>query len=381
LTLPFLIVYLHEVRGFGLGTGGLVLATVAAASLIGNPVSGVLCDRIGARESEVVGLLAAAAGSVLLAGVHRPWQAFGAAAVIGLGVSTVWPAQDALLAELVGADQRSSVFSVRFLTMNAGLGAGALLAATVVDVHRPATFSVLYVLDGLSFAAFVPLLLVVVPRRPARPDRPDGSPAGYRVVLADRRMVGVVALTAGVVTLSYGQFHSGFPAWATRPGGIAPRALSLAFAANTLTVVAAQLPVLAVLRGRRRTSCVAVACGGFGLTWLVTLGAGQLGAGIAAAVGFGLAMVLFGISETALSPTLPALVNDLATDELRGRYNGVSTLAWTTGFLVGPALAGTALSSPLAGGWFVVLAALAGAAAVAAVMLGRRLPATVNIVS
>jgi len=30
---------------------------------------------------------------------------------------------------------------------------------------------------GLSFAAFVPLLLVVVPRHPARPDRPDGSPS------------------------------------------------------------------------------------------------------------------------------------------------------------------------------------------------------------
>jgi len=383
LTLPFLVVYLHEVRGFGLRTGGLILATVAAASLAGNPISGILCDRIGARVTVVLGLVAAAAGSVLLAGVQHPWQAFIATAILGFGVSTVWPAQDALLAELVRPDQRSSVFSVRFLTMNAGLGLGALLAAAVVDVHRPGTFSALYLLDGVSFLVFVPLLLSVVPaRRPPRPDRTGGQTAagGYREVLRDRRMLGVVALTAVVVTLSYGQFHSAFPAWATRPGGIAPRALSLAFAANTITVVTAQLPVSRVLRGRRRTNCVAVACGGFAATWLITLAAGGLGGGIAAAMAFGLAMVLFGISETALTPTLPALVNDLASDDLRGRYNGLSTLAWTTGFLVGPALAGTALSSALAGDWFVVLAALAGSGALGAVTLGRRLPASVNVV-
>jgi len=382
LTLPFLIVYLHQVRGFGLATAGLVLAAVAAASLVGNPASGVLCDKVGARLTVVAGLVVAATGSVLLAGVFRPWQAFGAAVTVGLGVATVWPAQDALLAELVAPEQRSSVFSVRHLTMNAGLGVGALLAAAVVDVHRPGTFRALYVADGLSFLAFAPLVLFVVPRRLPRPAPAEGSgPGGYREVLADRAMLGVLALSAVVVTLSYGQFHSAFPAWATRPGGIAPRALSLAFATNTLTVVAVQLPVLRQLRGRRRTGGVAVACAGFATTWLVTLAAGSLGGGIGAAVGLAGAMVLFGVSEAALSPTLPALVNDLATDELRGRYNGASTLAWTTGFLIGPALAGSALSSPLGGGWFLVLVAIAGCAALGAITLGRRLPAAVNIVS
>lgn len=383
LTLPFLIVYLRQVRGLALPTAGLVLATVAAASLVGNPSAGVLCDRIGARLTVVAGLVTAAAGSLAFAGVHAPWQAFAAAALVGLGVSTVWPAQDALLAELVEPEQRSSVFSVRHLTMNAGLGAGALLAALVVDVHHPATFSALYVLDGLSFAAFAPVVLAVVPRRQPRVASPDGLVVrgGYRQVLADRCMLGVLVLSAVVVTLSYGQFHSAFPAWATRPGGIAPRALSLAFAANTLTVVVVQIPVLRILRGHRRTTGVAVACAGFAATWVVTLAAGRLGSGIAAAAGLAGAMVLFGVSEAALSPTLPAVVNDLAPDELRGRYNGASTLAWTTGFLVGPALAGSALASPLGGGWFVVLAGLAGAGAVGALALGRRLPPTVNVVT
>jgi MFS family permease len=383
LTLPFLIVYLHEVRGFGLATSGLILAAVAAASLIGNPLAGVLCDGIGSRSTVVIGLVLAAAGSVALAGVQRPWQGFAAAAVVGLGVSIVWPAQDALLAELVEPARRSSVFSVRHMTMNAGLGAGALLAAVVVDVHNAGTFTALYVLDGVSFLVFVPILLAVVPPRTAPAAAPSGlvAASGYREVLADRGMVGVLALSAVAVTLSYGQFHSAFPAWATGSGGIAPSALSLAFAANTLTVVLVQLPVLRALRGRRRTTGAAVACSGFAATWIVTLIVGGFGGGVAAAVGFAAAMVLFGVSEAALAPTLPALVNDLATDELRGRYNGASTLAWTTGFLVGPALAGIALSSPLGGGWFVALAVIAAATALGAIALGRRLPDSVDIVT
>ena len=53
----------------------------------------------------------------------------------------------------------------------------------------------------------------------------------------------------------------------------------------------------------------------------------------------------------------------------------------TTGFLIGPALAGTALSGPLGGGWFVVLVGLAGAGALAAGALGRRLPVDMNVVN
>lgn len=214
LTLPFLIVYLHDIRGFGLATSGFVLATVAGASVVGNPTAGVLCDRIGARWTAVSGLLVAGVGSIALAGVHASWQAFAAAATVGLGVSIVWPAQDSLLAELVEASQRSSVFSVRHLTMNAGLGAGALLAAVVVDTTHPTTFTALYVLDGLSFIAFAPLLLAVVPRRtPCAAQTTVIAARGYRDVLADRALRGVLALTALVVTLSYGQFHSAFPAW------------------------------------------------------------------------------------------------------------------------------------------------------------------------
>src|SRR5688572_8976660 len=76
LTLPFFLVYLHQVRGIELGVAGLILSTVAVAGLLGNPAGGWLADRIGARRTVIAGLVLAAGGAAALAFVHASWQGF-----------------------------------------------------------------------------------------------------------------------------------------------------------------------------------------------------------------------------------------------------------------------------------------------------------------
>jgi len=51
LAFPFVVIYLHNVLGFSLGTSGLVLATTGAASLLAGPVVGVVIDRFGGRAT------------------------------------------------------------------------------------------------------------------------------------------------------------------------------------------------------------------------------------------------------------------------------------------------------------------------------------------
>src|SRR4051812_40197832 len=113
LTLPFFIVYLARVRGIDLGAAGLILSAIAVAGLLCNPVGGGLADRIGARRAVIVGLLLAAVGTAGMVLVHQAWQGFVVAALYGLGMSVLWPAQDALLATAVNAGQRPQVFALR----------------------------------------------------------------------------------------------------------------------------------------------------------------------------------------------------------------------------------------------------------------------------
>ena len=378
LTLPFLLVYLHQVRGLELEAAALAVSTLAVAGLVGNPLGGWLADRLGPRNAIVAGLVIAATGAFAVAAVREPWHAFAAAAVVGLGAAIVWPAQDALLATVVRPEQRSSAFAVHHALLNLGFGVGGLVAAALVQESSPETFELVYVLDGVSFLAFVPILLLTPALRGKR--EPATQTAGFRQVLRDRLFLRVWALTALLVAVGYAQYHAAFPAYATRPGGLPLDHLGVALAVNTFVVAAVQLFTLRAMRGRRRTRGLALVAVAFSLAWVVTLAAGQLGGGATALVVFSLAMALLALGETLVPPTLPPLVNELATEELRGRYNGVSTLAWTTGFIVGPAVAGLVLAVGEPEALFLGLSACCAVVAVGALRLERRLPASVNLV-
>jgi MFS family permease len=331
-------------------------------------VGGSLSDRIGPRRSLAAGLVTSSAGATWFAFVAAPWEAFAAAAVIGLGASIVWPSQDALLATLVSEAQRSSVFSVRHGTLNLGLGVGAVVAAAIVDLSSTTSFETLYVVDAATFLLFLPLL-ALLPRTEG-PVHESDTGVGYRVVLRDRAFLRLWVLTALLVAAGYAQFHASFPVYATGTGGISPKALAVAFAVNTFAVAAVQLPALHLLRGRRRTTAVAVAAGGFGVAWAVTIAAAH-GGGL---VGFALALGIFAVAETMLSPALSPIVNDLAPEQLRGRYNGVFVLAWTTGFTLGPALAGEGLKVGDGTPFFAGLVILCSLGSALALRLRRSLP-------
>jgi MFS family permease len=95
-------------------------------------------------------------------------------------------------------------------------------------------------------------------------------------------------------------------------------------------------------------------------------------------VAFAAAMVVFAFGETMLSPALSPMVNDLAPDRLRGRYNGLFTLAWTTGFMVGPAVAGVVLGTGAPGLLFLGLIGGCGLVALGALRLERHLTPAAN---
>src|SRR5262249_45292762 len=183
------------------------------------------------------------------------------------------------------------------------------------------------------------------PSQPPASGPPAAGPprAGFRQVLADRAFLRVWALTAVLVTISFGQSQASFTGYATRPGGISPPGLALAFAANTLTVVTAQLLILRKLADRQRTTAAALAAAAWAVSWAMVITGGHLGSAAAGEIAFAAAMVIFALGECLLSPTLPAIINDLAPPECAGRYNGLGALAFTTGFLLRPAIRGAAL--------------------------------------
>lgn len=151
LTLPFTLILLHEVRGIALPTVGLLLAVPGAAGIIAVPVSGALVDRLGPRIVLRGALVLQALGSALLCVADSPLTALPAVLALGVGLGPTFGAQSALLSSLLPDPKaQGRAFAVQFTALNAAIGLGGLVAAAIVDVHRPATFVVLYAVNAVT---------------------------------------------------------------------------------------------------------------------------------------------------------------------------------------------------------------------------------------
>lgn len=382
LVMPFLIVYLHRVRGIDLATGGAALSMLAFAGLVGGPVSGVLVDRLGARNAWVFALVVEALGAALIIFIREPWQAFVALAVFGFGIAVSWPALFSAFNSVVSPAQRPTMFAAHYALLNAGFGIGGIIGGLVVRIDAPRTFELVFALDALSFlvlAVFLMTLREVGLRY--RSEDPEESPGSYRAVLRDRVFLRVWLLAVVLIIVGYSQLTSSFPAYATGEGGISTRALGFVFATNTFVIVVAQLVVLRALAGILRTRALVLLSGLWAACWLATLGGGQLEGGGLAGVVFAFALALFALGETIVAATVAPIVNDLASDALRGRYNGLYSLSWSVGSVIGPAAAGFMLDRDLASPLFVALIVGCAVAALLASWLENDLPIEANVIT
>ena len=389
LSTAFLIIYLHDVQGMNLAVAGSILAMSSAAGLLAFPM-GAFVDRFGGGWLAILCLLLGAVGTAGFVFVHGPLVAFGAAFLVGFGMGGYLNSVAPIFASAVPADQRGAVFGVNYALRNVGLGFGVLIGGLVLNVHAPQTFLLVFYGSAAVFVLVAALFLILgeasfplsmqlaSAAKGSTAEPGENTAAGYRVVLRDRLLLAVTILHLLLMIAGVSQLSSAFPAWTTGPAHSNTQVVGLGFAADSFTIVGLQLFILRFLQGRRRTRATAAAALVFAGAWLLMLFAGNMGGGpVTAGLLIG-ALMIFGSGETLLSPSLTALVNDLAPERLRGRYNAVFNLGLQIGPIVAPMLSGSALASGLGGVLFVTLAGICGAAALFAVWLERFIVPGIN---
>ncbi len=380
LTLPFTIIYLHEVRGFDLGLSGALMGLIAVVGLIVTGPGGTLIDRFGARAVLLVGLVSMIAGCTLLAFATHPSVAAVALVLIGVNFGVSWPGFNALIAAVVSGDLRQQYFGVNFALLNLGIGVGGIVGGFYVDVHSPETFTVIFLIDAAT--SLVPMALLLWPLRnvhtQAEPSEESAAAGGYRKILRKPAVLWLTLLTFLAMFIGYGQMEAGFPAYARQVAEVSTRVIGFSFAVNTAVIVLLQFAVLAKISGKRRTRVMWVMAGVWACSWLILGAAGLLPDSLAAAIGVLAFMGVFAFGETLLQPTVPAIYNDLASDHNRGRYNAINSAAFQGGAIAGPIAAGMLLDHGL-GAWYIaIMVAGCLGIGVLAIALERRIPAGAN---
>ena len=174
---------------------------------------------------------------------------------------------------------------------------------------------------------------------------------GWRDVLRDGALLRFAVAGLMMLTFGYGNIDAGLSLCITSSVGLDEHFIGVIVAAHTMVIVAMQPVVIGLIRGRSRTRML----GGVGVLWAsswLLFGAAAAAPATWAAVGVLIvAISVFAIGETLWSPVAPALLNDLAPEHLRGRFNAFQSILWGVSGALGPLITGAFLAAGGFGPW------------------------------
>jgi MFS family permease len=330
--LVFLAIYLTEVRGLTPAEAGAVISVYGLGAIGGGPLGGALSDRIGRRPTLVLSLIAGGASMLVLGLVTRTAPVTAAAAATGLLYEMYRPVVSATVADLVPAADRTRAYGLIYWAVNLG----ASVAPLVGGLIAARSYRALFAADAATTVLFGVILWAALPEtRPAASAQHSGARGAARRMLRDRVFVAVCLLTSAFAIV-FCQSFVGLPI-DMRAHGISAAGFGAVIALNGVLIVLLQPFVSEMVRHRSRHSVLAVA------SVLLAIGFG-MNAWIGSLPAYAVSVTIWTMGEILFAPASMSLVADLAPADLRGRYQGLFAMSFTSAFATAPAVGGYILA-------------------------------------
>jgi predicted MFS family arabinose efflux permease len=316
---PFLSVYLHEVRGLSLTRASLVVSLLGVGALAAAPVGGVLADRWGRRRTL---LLSTAASGALMMGLGLVSALPAIAAVVlavGFFGDLFRPPMQAAMADLVPPARRMAAFGLTYWAVNLGWAVSQPVAGLISGW----SWTALFLGDGVTTLAFAAVIWARVPEtRPAAArDSREHPLAGLGRAFGDRDFRVFLLLPLLFVLLLL-QALTAMPLALMTMAGVAKPTYGAISAVNGLLIVLLQPMVIRLVE--KRDAAWVMAAGAL----LTGLGYG-LFAFVSSPWAYALGVAIWTLGEIANAAVAPAVVAALAPPAHRGAYQGAWT--WTFG--------------------------------------------------
>lgn len=332
--LSLLPVYVEaEIGGTPLFSAGLRSTFLLLGGLFAVP-AGLLCDRIGAKSTFLIGVTGTvAAGAVFL--THDSGWLFALCLYIGVAMGFSTTAGQTYLIHAVPRSTLGLGSAAFFLGMTLGNAIGSRLAGTVAEAGGFATVGVwiigvmAFVFAGLAFG---------MPEAKGHADagvRPHAYIREYTALLC-RPDVRLLLAVRFLPTCYWGTATLLIPLLVYR----ATRAVSSAatYAAASLVVAAAfQIAAGRICDAIGPKRPVLIASTGVAVS---AFGAGLWTESVAGLYVFGISGAAFAWS---VSTMMPRIIHDVTTAAERGRVVGMAHLAWSAGMLTGSLWGGKAV--------------------------------------
>lgn len=323
--MPFLVIYL-KMHGHEERTIGFTLGAYGAGGLCAGIIGGWLSDRLGRKQTMLISCAGAAAFMLLLSQAVSVPALLLTTFMTGLSSGIYSPAAGALIADLIPPELRVRAFACQRWAINVGFALGMATAGFMAKK----SFLALFVADAATTLLLG--LTILIGLKPREVSLTTKAKSGWGHALKHmngNRPFKLASIAGFLITLAFLQMSCTYSLQTTQAAGLDERTYGLLMAFNGIVIACVELPLIGFTR---RFSPVKVIAVGY-----LLLGAGMginaFGATLPLLI---FSMSVFTIGEMIAMPVSNSHMAGLAPDEMRGRYQGVISITWSSATMVGP---------------------------------------------
>jgi MFS family permease len=371
LIFPFFTLYMRQRFDIPMITIGVLMAVMSGMGLVSGTLGGALSDHFGRKLLMVGGLTLAAMASFTMGLVDTAGAFIAVATFISLLFPLFGPASQAMIADLVEPGKRARAYGLIRVVANLGVAIGPAIGGFLAE----RSYFILFAGDAITSLIFAGIILffIIETKPQVREEERAAQGIGYGPLLRDTPFV-LFCLVSVSVTAVYAQMNSTWPVFMKENYGILERQYGLMMSLNAAMVVLFQFPITEFTERHARTTMLALGA------VLYAIGFGLVGF-VGTAPLFALSIAIWTVGEMVHVPVSQAYVADIAPDDMRGRYMGVTGLTWGIGWGIGPFLAGLVMDrADPHYVWYGCLV-IGLVAAIAFMRLGRRRRAKVSFLT
>jgi predicted MFS family arabinose efflux permease len=330
MALPFMVLYLTKELAYSDAKAGLILMVYGIGAIITSPLSGKLCDSIGAVRVMKWSLLLSGAVLLLLPLTQNIFAITSLVFIWAIFSEAFRPASYTIISDVVAPEQRKSAFALSRLAINLGMSIGPVIGGLLTMVSYTAIFFV----DGITSIVAGVLLVVAHLQMTAQVDKAKASQVvethatNRASALRDFRLLYFLLAMIPVELVMF-QTQAAMPLYMVRDLKFTEAVYGLLMAINTVLIIFLEVPLtLAIEHWSNRLAL------GLGSLFFA-LGFGAL-AIATDTLGVGATIIVWTLGEMILFPGASAYMAEVAPPEKRGEYMGLYLMTFSIAFAIAP---------------------------------------------
>jgi MFS family permease len=335
IAMPFLALYLHNVRGLSMSVVGTIFLVSGLCTAGTNMIGGMLSDRVGRRRLLVtittLSIFAYAGLSVLTARTAPIWQIAAAYIVARSILGTINPTVAAIAADLSPKDRLTETYAFIRVGGNIGFAVGPAVGGYLMTF-----LSYGWLLSISAFTCLIVAGLVFFFLKESFVGGGERVDFHSTIAVARDRPFLIFIIFSVLLVLSVAHLGSTLSVFSVDRMGFSTAQYGLLLTTNGIMVALTQYPVAYVVNKFTKASGLIAgslfyAVGYFTLGWITSFKLAVV------------SMIIITSGEVVFSPISSAVVAETAPPDKRGRYMGFFALSQTIGYSMSPLFGGILL--------------------------------------